>query len=202
MAQPTESGTRSTGRQWAVMGVALAVVVLLVGGALAVNTILPGTKPVPVGAEVVLEEDAQRRISLTLAEGGWVRDFDAERFTNEAQLFVRGPLRLQVVPVTLAGGTTADAARLWKGMGDILRTKAPGTRLATPSPITSDQGVEGLTGAVRGGGHEAVAVLYPAPDGEAAVQMLLSAQEHSTDVEEVLGAASRSVVFADKKEDA
>lgn len=199
MTRVLEVGPDPTKRRWVVLGMALAIVALLVGGSLLVDAVLPGDHPMRAGEEVVLNEDAHQRISMTLDGDGWARDLDAEKVAGDAQVFVRDSLELQAVPVTLAGGGTADAHRLWEGMADTLRVKNPGARLAEPSSITSEQGVEGLTGALRGMRHESVAVLYPAPEGGSAVQMIFSAREASASLKEAVIADSASVVFGDKE---
>lgn len=202
MVESTETVPGSRKRPWVVMGVALAIVAVVFGGSLLVNALLPGKQPVRAGEEVLLDETQEYQASLVLSEDGWVRDLDSRKLAGDNQRFLRGPLELEAMPVTLAGDTAADDDRLWEGLGDILRTKDSEVSLGDPSPITSDEGVEGLTGAVEGGENDAVAVLYSAPDGRSAVHMVLSSRAESADVDEVIDTVSRSVAFTDKGEDA
>lgn len=183
------------------MGAVLAIVALLVGGTSLADAILPGSHPLRAGEEILVDEDPHQRISMTMPGDGWARDLDAGKGVGDTQRFARGPLEVRVMPVTLAAGATADADRLWEGMGDILRTRDTGARLAEPAPITSEQGVDGLMGPVLGLDHEAMAVLYPSPGGGSAVQMVFSAPE-ATALDEVVVAGSTSVVFTDNEEGA
>ncbi|QVQ53784.1 hypothetical protein J4H86_08755 [Spiractinospora alimapuensis] len=184
------------------MGVALATAAVLVSGSLVANSFLPGEQPVRAGTEIVLSDTPENRMALTLTEDGWVRDLDGRKIAGDGQLFVRDSLELQAVPVNLAGTMEADANRLWEGFEDILRTRDADVRLGDPSRITSGQGVDGLTGAVENGEHAGVAVLYPAPNGRSAAQLVLSARDDSVDLGEAVGTVARSVAFTDKEEDA
>lgn len=195
MTEPIDTAQVPSRRRWIVMGVALAAVALLVGGAAVVNAVLPGKQPVRAGEQIILDQSKGYRPSLILAADGWAYDLETTQGAHDEVRLVRGPLELKAMSVTFVGNTTADADSLWKGLGDIARTENSGVRLGEPEPITSDQGVEGLTGPVHGGGHEGVAVLYPSPDGQSATQLILKARERSTDLEDAVDTVSTSVVF-------
>lgn len=195
MVESTDTVPVLRRRPWVAMGVAVTTAAVVVGGFSLANWLLPGNDPVPAGERITFSADAEIGTSVLLSEDGWVRDLDAQ---SDGHVLQRGPLELRVKSVPLSGETTTD--QLWNGLGDTLRTRDLDVRLDEPSPITSDQGVEGITGAVLHGKSEAVAVLYPAPDGGSAAQLIMSGRDDSVDLQEAVNTIGESVAFTTHEE--
>ncbi len=199
MVQPSYTAPDRSRNQWLPLGVAAAVAVLLVAAWSLLNALLPGTERIRAGDEITIGEGGGYRASLSLPQEGWSLDVGASR-AGQSYRFHRGPVDLTVTAVTPVGDPLPDAERLWEGMGDIARAGDPTARLGDPEVITTEQGVEGLTGVLRSRTEEGAAVLYPSPDGGLAVEMTLGGRDATTADLEAVADVARTVVFTGEGE--
>ena len=197
MAQPSGTAPGTSRNHWIPLGVATAVAVLLVVVWSLLDALLPGAQRVRAGDEITLGQGGGYRAALTLPQDGWHLDVGASQ-AGQTYRFHRGPVDLTVTSVTPVGDPLPDAERLWAGMGDIVRAGDPTARLGEPEAITTEQGVEGLTGVMRSRSEEGAAVLYPSPDGEFAVEMTLGGEDATTADLKAVADVARAVTFTEE----
>ncbi|WP_306370790.1 hypothetical protein [Nocardiopsis sp. CC223A] len=199
MAQPSGTAPGTIRDHWIPLGIATAVAVLLVVVWSLVDALLPGTQRIHAGDEITLGGDGGYRAALTLPQDGWLLDVGSSQ-AGQTYRFHRGTVDLTVTSVTPVGDPLPDAKQLWAGMGDIARAGDPTARLGEPEVITTEQGVEGLTGVMRSRTEEGAAVLYPSPDGEFAVEMTLGGADATIADLEAVADVARAVTFTEEGE--
>lgn len=197
MVQPGGTAPETTRNHWIPLGAATAVAVLLVAVWSLLDTLLPGAQRINAGDVVTLGQGGGYRAALTLPQDGWNLDVGASQ-AGQVYRFHRGTVDLTVTSVTPVGDPLPDAKQLWEGMGDIARAGDPTARLGEPEAITTEQGVEGLTGVMRSRTEEGAAVLYPSPDGGFAVEMTLGGADATTADLEAVADVARAVTFTEE----
>lgn len=197
MAQPSDTAPGTARNLWIPLGAATAVAILLVVVWSLLNALLPGAERVRAGDEITLGQGGGYRAALTLPQDGWRLDVGSSQ-AGQTYRFHRGTVDLTVTSVTPVGDPLPDAKQLWAGMGDIARAGDPTARLGEPEVITTEQGVEGLTGVMRSRTQEGAAVLYPSPDGAFAVEMTLGGAEATTADLKAVADVARAVTFTEE----
>ena len=197
MGQPSAMEPRTARNLWIPLSVATAVAVLLVVVWSLLNALLPGAQRLNAGDEIVLGQEGGYRAALTLPQDGWRLDAGSSQ-AGQVYRFHRGAVNLTVTSVTPIGDPPPDAERLWAGMGDIARAGDPTARLGEPETITTEQGLEGLTGVLRSRTEEGAAVLYPSPDGRFAVEMTLGGADATAADLEAVADVARAVTFTEE----
>lgn len=151
---------------WFPLGVAAILVALLTGGWALLNSALPASEALSEGRAMTLGSEGGYEASMTF-DDGWEVDTGSSSLGQQF-LFTKGEVTLYVSVVTPPGA--AKAPELWEGMRDIVRVSDASASLGEPRPITSEGGVEGLTGDLHIHQHTGVATVFPAPGGYFAVE--------------------------------
>ncbi|MBB6121312.1 hypothetical protein [Nocardiopsis algeriensis] len=177
MARTTGPGTRARDL-WAPLIAAGAVVALLLAAWPLIGALLPGLQQVRAGEPITVGGRGDYRASLSLPQEGWLLDTDTSR-AGRIYRFHRGPVELTLLPVAPVSTPASDLMAMWEGMRRIARAGDHTARLDDPEVISTEEGVEGLSGNFHSRTEQGAAVVYPSPDGVFAVEMTL-AGEHAT----------------------
>jgi len=149
----------------------VGVMVLLTAGWPLLNRTVSDSRPLAAGR------------SLTIGPGGALvarvtvgRDFrllPAESNPRQQYSMQVGPAQLLVSSVSLPVPTSAS--RLWAGLRQVLSLSHPGTTLGRLTTMTTEQGQQGVTGAITSTTKAGLAAVFVAPAGKFAVDIVMIA---------------------------
>lgn len=163
---------------WFPLGIAAAVVAVLVGGWTAVNAALPDSTPVTSGHSMMIATGSGHEAKLSFDEG-WELHPGSSTAGQQYRLS-KGPVRVQVSVVDPPERTSET--ELWEGMREVARVGDPSASLTDPRPVTSESGAEGLTGALHSNESIGTATLFPSPNGGFAVESTATSGESGADL--------------------
>ncbi|MFE3457113.1 hypothetical protein ACFXKD_06160 [Nocardiopsis aegyptia] len=173
--RPPHGPPGADGSWWA-LGLAVAVVAVLVAGWPLLDAALPDTEPVRSGHTLQVGSSQEVEARFTLRQDGW----DLHSGTSTAERvhhFSRGPAELTLTTVTPTTAVPPTAPELWRGLDRTLRAGDGSARLGVPDATTAQDGTRGLTGTLTSDTESGTAVLYPSPDGRFAVSMTLAGRD-------------------------
>lgn len=170
VAQKTASGRPAP--RWTAIGIAVAMTVLVTAGWPLVNTLLPGTAPVPPDNELPLGGDGTTHAVLVPPDDGWEMDVAASHPGRSYRL-EHGSLTLDADRTGGRGADHPDMSDQWEGARRVLLSQDLTTDVDEPGPVASADGTEGWAAGVSRSSGPGTLVLLPAPSGGYTVRMVL-----------------------------
>jgi hypothetical protein len=154
----------------------VAVMAALTAGWPLASLAISDNKPLTAGQAFVIGPDTSRSARFAVGPGWSLRTTQSDPKQDYSLRY--GKVDLSVTYVALSG--RPPAARLWSGLGDILRVSNSTARLGRPRPVTDAQGRTGITGPVTEHGRSGTATIFPGPTGNFAIEMVILAPRSTT----------------------
>ena len=165
-----ETGGRRSARSRRIRELVLVVAVIaaLTAGWPLINLAVSDRQPVPAGRTMSVGPNTAQSARFTLGPGWSVQS--AATDPRQEYVLRHGAEEMSLMYVTLA--SPAEAVHLWAGLRKVLSLGDASARLGKPRQITSARGRKGLTGLVTEDGRRGRAMIYPAPAGNFAIEMV------------------------------
>ena len=146
-------------RWWGTGLVALVLLVLAAGLPLLDAALGSGGRPLTAGTvlSVGAMRDGVRPVAFTVPSAGWVLDEARSSLASSVALSNSGVGLYVRVVVPLA---PPDARSLWHGLGRIVAAGGRSRLRAQPVPVTTAQGLTGLTGRLAGRERAGTAAVF------------------------------------------
>lgn len=178
MAEATEQGTgaRRPRSNWVPLAVATGVVVLLGAGWPLLDAATPSTQELASDHTVDVGSGGDYAASLQPPQHGWNMD-TTRTMAGQQYVLTRGPVELDLTSVTPPQDMDATPENLWAGMETTSKVHDASARLGRPENAHSQDGTEGLVGDLHTQGRTERAAVFPSPDGEFAVEMILGGKD-------------------------
>lgn len=178
MAEATERGTgvRRPRSNWVPLGVAAGAVVLLGAGWPLLDAATPSTQELDTGHTVDVGSGGDYAASLELPQNGWNVD-TTRTMAGQQYVLTRGPVELGLTSILPPQDVEATPENLWAGLETTSKVHDGSARLGRPESTDTQDGTEGLVGDLHTQGRTERAAVFPSPDGEFAVEMVLGGED-------------------------